>query len=1044
MATNFQIWGSDGWQFLVRFLGGGDLSGISSGWGYNLAAVRALNAAIRAENRANRRQCWEAGHFVSRTGKCVSDPEIGVQKALEQLNGAGEDVFGPMSDLRRTRLEGYVANQFYREWDEAVESGEGSSIQSVIDKYGQYSDIMSTNPYIGGLSFNMANPQQVLDRMILGDSDWGATVQLCTTTVTTNCVDPTGIKDLWEDFGRHVQVIFKGLQIPGLPDWLPLPGIMRLPTLGEIWDKVIGPFQEEANAQMRECMSQDADGDGVPNTASYCIENRDIVGIITGTITGAAEEIYKETSDRIKDIVDGELEVPCVEDPQACAEKTKEVLGRIFEGVWDSADPTMPGIPDWVRAIIIAGEYGDEFLDVLEGILNQDVDGDGTIGITPTQEYCADGVTIKEDAEGTNCPEYAQFGYCADGTTKKQDAEGTNCAEYAPNGYCQDGTTIKSDAAGTNCPEYSEFGFCQDGTTKKQDAAGTNCSEYAEFGYCEDGTTKKEDSAGTNCSEYTPDYGMCDDGLTKKENADGTNCPGPEPVVNEGDPCDLENGGQGTYQYVGDDLQCLPEPPEFGFCQDGVTEKEDAEGTNCSEYAPFGYCQDNQTKKDNAQGTNCSEYSEFGYCSDGVTKKEDAQGTNCTEYAEFGYCEDGTTKKEDAEGTNCSEYVPPQQPIDCTQPRPTGTITFDLIDAQDRWDAACASTHCPQDGSLIESHVNSDCQLSLTSDCQDPQTDEQKRNCGWQECGTETANPGLLVESLDQCGAPQPQECVDDKGNPTGATNYPDCNVCPQGQIFNENGICADPTVDCSEITDANYEACGKEKCNDGTFADVGQCPTTLDCSEITDDNYEACGKEKCADGTFADIGGCLDPEGSCDNGAIDYPTCTECPDGSIPDAIDGCAGPTINCADYNQQTNDDGTCGPCLPGYVKDTSQPDEPCVAAPADPCPAGFALNTVNGLCEPVTCPEGESYCEATGQCETAENCPGPDDSGPDGSGGMLSGSGGGRNMFTPMEVSITGDPQLLSRQQFAEQDFLSPLFEGVNDFPIAQFLAGNRKA
>jgi hypothetical protein len=291
----------------------------------------------------------------------------------------------------------------------------------------------------------------------------------------------------------------------------------------------------------------------------------------------------------------------------------------------------MPGIPDWVRAIIIAGEYGDEFLDVFEQIINQDVDGDGTIGIT--QDYCADGVTIKEDAEGTNCPEYAQFGYCADGTTKKQDAEGTNCAEYAPNGYCQDGTTIKSDAAGTNCSEYAEFGYCQDGTTKKQDAAGTNCSEYAEFGYCEDGTTKKEDSAGTNCSEYTPDYGMCDDGLTEKEDAEGTNCPGPEPVVNEGDPCNLEDGTNGTYQYVDGELHCIPEPPEFGFCQDGVTEKEDAEGTNCDEYTggtPTG-----------PDGIKCEDGYPQGALTFALQDQQKWWTGNCGEY-----CNDGTLRPE--------------------------------------------------------------------------------------------------------------------------------------------------------------------------------------------------------------------------------------------------------------------------------------------------------------------------------------------------------------------------------------------------------------
>ena len=1022
MAAGFEIRGNDGWQWLITFVAGGNQTGIGTGqYGVNLAAIRALNAAIRAENRADRQQCWANGHFVGVTGKCIEDPEIGVAKALAQLNG---DTPFPPGDTRRVRLEGYVANQFYREWENAVESGEGSNIQGVIDKYGQYSDLMSTNPFIGGMSFNLMNPQNILDRAILGDGDIGVTVQMCTTTVTTNCVDPRAIKDIWEDFGRHVQVIFKGLEIPGLPDWLPLPGIMRLPTIGEIWDKISGPFNDAAREQMRDCMSKDDDGDGVANTASYCYENRDIAGIITQGILDGAGEIVDATTEAVKGIVDKALEpLDCVTDPASCATKVKDTI----EGIFGSADPTQPGLPDWMRVIIIGSQYGDEVLKELEKIFNEDIDGDGTIGISPTQEYCADGVTIKKDAEGTNCPEYAPFGYCADGTTKKTDEVGTNCAEYAPNGYCQDGTTVKSDAAGTNCPEYSEFGYCQDGTTKKQDAAGTNCSEYAEFGYCEDGTTKKEDSAGTNCAEYTPDYGMCDDGLTKKENAEGTNCPGPEPEVNPGDPCDLEDGKTGSYQYVEDELQCLPDAPEFGFCQDGVTEKADADGTNCSEYAPNGYCQDGTTKKDNAEGTNCTEYSEFGYCQDGTTKKTDAQGSNCSENIWDG---------------------------NCTSPQPDAAQSFAHQAAHRAWAEQCGQTHCT-DGSTIDSHVNGDCQLGLTSDCQDPQTDEQKRNCGWTECGTNTANPGVLVQSIDQCGSPV--DCSE-----ITEANYEACGKvkCDDGTFVDTVEQCVS-APDCTTITDANYEACGKVKCPDGSFADtLDACSAVVDCSEITDANAVQCGKEKCPDGTFADIGTCpevtectggqkdygngcedpcefnngipasslecIDPEGSCANGAVDYPTCTQCEDGSIPDAIDGCAGPTINCADYNQQTNEDGTCGPCLPGYVKDTSQTDEPCVAAPEDPCPAGFALNSATGLCEPVTCPDGESFCEATGQCETAENCPdGGDDGGTTGGGGS---GGGGGGMFDIKPITISGDPQLLSRTEFPITDFLAGLFTG----------------
>ena len=102
-------------------------------------------------------------------------------------------------------------------------------------------------------------------------------------------------------------------------------------------------------------------------------------------------------------------------------------------------------------------------------------------------------------------------------------------------------------------------------------------------------------------------------------------------------------------------------PPIHGYCEDGVTIKDDAKGTNCDEYSEFGFCDDG-TKKVDELGTNCEEYAEFGLCADG-TKKVDELGTNCEEYAEFGFCEDESTKKVDELGTNCSEYT---EPFDCS------------------------------------------------------------------------------------------------------------------------------------------------------------------------------------------------------------------------------------------------------------------------------------------------------------------------------------------------------------------------------------------
>ena len=651
MAAGFEIRGNDGWQWLITFVAGGNQTGIGTGqYGVNLAAIRALNAAIRAENRADRQQCWANGHFVGVTGKCIEDPEIGVAKALAQLNG---DTPFPPGDTRRVRLEGYVANQFYREWENAVESGEGSSIQGVIDKYGQYSDLMSTNPFIGGLSFNMASADQIYERMILGDNEWGAYVKLCSPTVTTNCVDPTAIKDIWEDFGRHVRVIFKGLQIPGLPDWLPLPGIIRIPTLGEIWDKVSGTWNEEVDRQIDECLDEDADGDGTSdNTYDECAERINPAGVIMGGIGNAAEEIYKETSQKIKDIVEKDLEVPCAEDLEACAEKTKQVIGDIFEGVWDSADPTMPGIPDWVKLIIIAGEYGDDFIKILEGQTNSDINGDGVIGLTQEQFDCSTinrngGVVEKEEDCGACLPNFVEVdGQCTDWTDTGVTAE--ECA-------AKNREHIPSTGAGTN----SACGGCLPDF------------ELNETGDCVASPIKCEGNQVLN--ETT---GECED---------------PPPDCTPGDPCKDETGASGTYD---DKCDCIADwinsgpskqdcsalgkthvpadaatqtPSSCGACeQEGWTDK----GANGECVAPPEQCQD-PNRNTNDDGS-CAET-----CADGSLAPAS------------GLCPDPTTQ------------------VDCTQPRPGYTPSFNPADnaAHFEWQEACGETHCPDGSEKPESGI---------------------------------------------------------------------------------------------------------------------------------------------------------------------------------------------------------------------------------------------------------------------------------------------------------------------------------------------------
>jgi hypothetical protein len=199
--------------------------------------------------------------------------------------------------------------------------------------------------------------------------------------------------------------------------------------------------------------------------------------------------------------------------------------------------------------------------------------------------------------------------------------------------------------------------------------------------------------------------------------------------------------------------------------------------------------------------------------------------------------------------------------------------------------------------------------------CEDPQTDEEKLECGWVECPN-----GGIAENLEACGDTTVTTCLDD-----AATN------------FNEEGPCVyGPVVE------------------------------------------------------------------TCENGAIDYPLCSECADGGLPDADLGCGG---------DETCDNGAtdwplCSECPDGTATD---PETPC--------------STLESDCVDCTCAE---YAAAN-----PEECIGtspPEDDEEEGGGGGPGGGGGGQGKIEPIEIGISGDPELLARQQFPITDYLSGLFTG----------------
>ena len=293
--------------------------------------------------------------------------------------------------------------------------------------------------------------------------------------------------------------------------------------------------------------------------------------------------------------------------------------------------------------------------------------------------------------------------------------------------------------------------------------------------------------------------------------------------------------------------------------------------------------------------------------------------------------------------------------------------------------------------------------------------------------------PPSPTQCADGTVPPEGQECVQcPEGSPhaTSATLAGCGSVpqpCPNGGVRDSNGNCPPPTDECTgEITAANADKCGKKLCNGvyidkeeecipGTVCDDGEKDfgNAIGCEQPCPDNDTigasdaACGgggcvddpqtrEEKLACGWIL----CQDAQtvvktreecgNECENGALDWPACVVCADGSLPDDDYGCGSgpPPLDCDDLDY-------------------------AAANPLE-CP---------GVCEDCTCPE---YVAANPEeCGTTPPPPPPPPPPPEGGGGGGSG-GGGTGEIKPL--SIAGDPELLARQEFPITDYLSGLFTG----------------
>jgi hypothetical protein len=252
---------------------------------------------------------------------------------------------------------------------------------------------------------------------------------------------------------------------------------------------------------------------------------------------------------------------------------------------------------------------------------------------------------------------------------------------------------------------------------------------------------------------------------------------------------------------------------------------------------------------------------------------------------------------------------------------------------------------------------------------------------------------GGIVKGVENCGQIETlvdEDCPEGTERAGLAPQYDFYDINKSGTFeFSGNKYEYDP---CNPSDGSTLISEGEDETEDG-----GEGQPAEECAEITDENADRCGKEKCPDGTFVDKGA------ECPGGVVEDPEPTETPyqpDCSQPrpfglvtfDLIEQqrawdreCGGQTgpSPCDQQDRVTNEDGSCGPCKPGFVEDPQGFDQ-CIRAPQE--------------CNDCSCAEyAAANPQECGETPTAET----------GGGASVGGSAGGA--FSPFLAGISYTPQ-----------------------------------
>jgi len=482
---------------------------------------------------------------------------------------------------------------FYEDLDNASTN---EDFQRIFNEYGNagietnpylQQDLASTGSAVSVITGTVDNSilQQVIRDAALGDGILGGEVDF---------EDLPGYGGIWDGLIRHIKVIGKGLPLP-IPDWLPLPGIFELPTVGEIFDKVTGPWKTAAEDALRNCVAT-----GKP--ASECMEEQSVLDILVDGIGNATEGIWEATSDKVNEILTKGGE--CVDDPKKCAQEVFDKIKDIFgEG---AVDPTSTGgnIPDWMKVIIIGGAYGDEILGELEDLFGGDIDGDELVG-PPEDPTVTPPVTPPFNNTGPSPQE---------------------CSSQNRSHVPSDPATETPSSCGDCLAGFEEIG---DQCQEEEDPItnnGPTAQECANENRTFNPATDVEDSSCGEClSGFEESEGSCTEGTGPSPcSNNATTESGCERCEDGSLPSEYQNGDCNQDKIV-TQIECPQNTPNAGQMVDKLSdcgEPTNSTGYDCTQPKPSGF-----TFSTVAWNQNC----ESTHCEDG-TLKDDADGTNCPGY----------------------------------------------------------------------------------------------------------------------------------------------------------------------------------------------------------------------------------------------------------------------------------------------------------------------------------------------------------------------------------------------------------------------------